>query len=109
MRRHTTFVADAGGEFDRYVAYRTSAPRPVVGTAGLSPQAWHWSWDRYGAPQVQHRFEALALPRRMNGSGWAAYAAVKAVTQAALRSDPADPAAMRAHLGCAAARCIEGR
>ena len=92
------FVADSSGEFDRYVAYRTSAPRLVVGTAGLSPHAWHWSWDRYGAPQLQHRFEKLALPRRMNGSAWAAYAAVKAVTQAALRSDSADPAAMRAHL-----------
>lgn len=92
------FVADASGEFDRYVAYRTSAPRLVVGTAGLSPQAWHWTWDRYGAPQLQHRFEALAPPRRMNGAAWAAYAAVKAVAQSALRSDPADPGAARAHL-----------
>ena len=92
------YVADASGEFDRYVGYRTVQPRPVVGTAGLSPVAWHWSWDRYGAPQVQHRFEELALPRRMNGSAWAAYAAVKAVTQAAMRSDVSDPAAMRAYL-----------
>lgn len=91
------FVADATGEFDRYVAYRTAAPRPVVGTAGLPPQAWHWSWDRDGALQLQHRFEALALPRRMNGPAWKAHAAVKAVTQAALRTDAGDPRAMDAH------------
>lgn len=92
------FVADESGEFDRYVGYRTAEPRPVVGTAGLTPRAWHWSWDRYGAPQLQHRFEALASPRRMNGPAWAAYAAVKAVMQAAMRTDPSDGAAMRAYL-----------
>ena len=92
------FVADASGEFDRYVGYQTSAPRLVVGTAGLSPRGWHWTWNRYGAPQLQHRFEALTPPRRMNEAAWAAYAAVKAITQSALRSDPADPEAMRAHL-----------
>lgn len=92
------FVADESGEFDRYVGYRTAEPRPVVGTAGLTPRAWHWSWDRYGAPQLQHRFEALASPRRMNGPAWAAYVAVKAVMQAAMRTDPADGEAMRAYL-----------
>ena len=92
------FVADVSGEFDRYLPYSTGRPRPVVGTAGLRPAAWHWSWDRHGAPQLQHRFEKLAMPRRMNGAAWAAWAAVRAVTQAAMRSNPADAEAMRAHL-----------
>ena len=38
-------------------------------------------------PQLQHRFEALAAPHRMNGAARAAYAAVKAVTRAAMRTD----------------------
>ncbi|WP_375263320.1 ABC transporter substrate-binding protein [Palleronia sp.] len=89
------FVADDSGEFDRYVSFQTALPRPVTGTAGLTPQAWHWSWHRHGAPQLQHRFEELATPRRMNDGGWAAWVAVKAVMQAAMRSDPADFDAMR--------------
>lgn len=92
------FVTDDSGEFDRYVPYRTAEPRPVVGTAGLMPQAWHWSWDRHGAPQLQHRFESLASPRRMNGAAWAAYAGVKAVMQAAMRTDPADGPAILSYL-----------
>lgn len=92
------FVADSSGEFGRYVPYQTSLPRPVVGTAGLVPHAWHWTWDRHGAPQLQHRFEALAAPRRMNDAAWAAWVAVKAVMQAAMRSDPGDFEAMRAFI-----------
>lgn len=80
------YVADASGEFARYVPYQTASPLPVVGDAGLSPVAWHWSWYRHGAPQLPHRFEELAPPRRMNSSAWAAWAAVKAVTQAAMRA-----------------------
>jgi ABC transporter substrate binding protein (PQQ-dependent alcohol dehydrogenase system) len=91
-------VVDSQGEFARLVPYRTARPRPVTGDAGLSPVAWHWSWDRYGAPQVQHRFERLAPSRRMDGRRWAAWVAMKAVMQAALRSDSQDFAAMRAFL-----------
>ncbi len=91
-------VADASGEVGRHVPYRTARPRPVVGTAGLTPFAWHWTWDRYGAAQLQHRFEALAPRRRMNDATWAGWVALKAITQAALRSDPGDFEAMRAFL-----------
>ena len=80
------YVADGSGEFARYVSYQTSLPRPVVGNAGLVPTAWSWSWDRDAAVQLQHRYEKIAPPRRMNGADWAAWEAVKAVTQAVLRS-----------------------
>jgi ABC transporter substrate binding protein (PQQ-dependent alcohol dehydrogenase system) len=84
------YVADSGGEFGRYVAYETSLPRPVVGSAGLMATAWSWSWGRDAAVQLQHRFEKASLPLRMNGADWAAWEAVKAVTQATVRSHPAD-------------------
>jgi ABC transporter substrate binding protein (PQQ-dependent alcohol dehydrogenase system) len=92
------FVADASGEFAPLVPYQTAPPRPVVGSAGLTPLAWHWTWARHGAPQLQHRFEAAALPRRMNGQAWAAWVAVKAVVQAVLRADSADFAAVRGYV-----------
>ena len=32
------------------------APRPVVGSIDLEPVAWHWTWERNGAPQVEFAF-----------------------------------------------------
>jgi len=80
------YVADSSGEFGRYVSYGTKLPRPVVGTAGLVPTAWSWSWDRDAAVQLQHRYEKVSPPRRMNGADWAAWEAVKAVAQAVMRT-----------------------
>jgi ABC transporter substrate binding protein (PQQ-dependent alcohol dehydrogenase system) len=85
-RYDVVYVADSSGEFGRYVSYQTSLPRPVVGSAGLIPTAWSWSWDRDAAVQLQHRYEKIAPPRRMNGADWAAWEAVKAVTQSVMRT-----------------------
>lgn len=79
------YVADADGDYARYVAYETNDPRPVVGAAGLTALAWHWSWERQGAPQVNARFEAVA-GRRMADVDFAAWAAVRGLTQSVLRS-----------------------
>lgn len=97
-RSDVVFVADAGGEFGRYVPYGTAWPTPVVGDAGLRPLAWHWTWHRYGAPQVQHRLEALVPPRRMNDGIWASWVAVRAVAQAAARAGATSFEAMRNYL-----------
>lgn len=85
-RYDVVYVADSSGEFGRYVPYQTNMPRPVVGSAGLMPTAWSWSWNRDAAVQMQHRFERLSPPRRMNGADWAAWEAVKAVTEAVMRT-----------------------
>jgi ABC transporter substrate binding protein (PQQ-dependent alcohol dehydrogenase system) len=92
------YVADSSGEFGRYVSYETSLPRPVVGSAGLTPTAWSWTWDRDAAVQLQHRFNKQAPGRRMNGAGWAAWEAVKAVTEATVRSKSTDFDAVKAFL-----------
>ena len=84
------YVADHSGEFGRYVPYQTSLPRPVVGDAGLMPTAWSWVWNRDAAVQLQHRYEKLVPGRRMNGAGWAAWEAVKAVTEATMRTKSTD-------------------
>jgi ABC transporter substrate binding protein (PQQ-dependent alcohol dehydrogenase system) len=92
------YVADSSGEFGRYVSYKTKLPRPVVGSAGLVPTAWSWSWDRDAAVQLQHRYEKVAPPRRMNGADWAAWEAVKAVTQAVMRTQSTDFDTVKAFL-----------
>jgi ABC transporter substrate binding protein (PQQ-dependent alcohol dehydrogenase system) len=88
------YVIDNDGEFARaYAPYQATTPRPVVGASGLVPLAWHWSWERSGAPQVNDRFEDLH-GRRMDDRDWAAWIAVRAVTQGALRSQSTEYQAM---------------
>lgn len=91
------FVADTDGDFARYVPFATQEPRPVVGAAGLVPLAWHWAWERQGAPQVNDRFEDLN-GRHMGDADWAAWAAVKAVVQSVLRSQTTEYGAVREYL-----------
>lgn len=79
------FVADANGEFARAVPYQTLHPRPVVGSAGLAASAWHWAWERYGAPQLNKRFEDYA-GRDMTSTDWPAWMAVKAIVESVLRT-----------------------
>ena len=91
------FVADADGEFARGVPYATVRPRPVVGAEGLAPLAWHWSWDRHGAPQLSGRLERQA-ERRMADPDWAAWIAVKAVVEAVQRTESTDFATLSAFI-----------
>ncbi len=91
------FVADAAREFARHVPYASAAPRPVVGAAGLRAGAWHWTWERHGAPQLNQRFERLH-GRRMGGADWAAWAALKAIVGAVVRARSTESALVRAAL-----------
>ena len=97
-RYDVVYVADSSREFARYVPFQTALPRPVVGSAGLMPTAWSWAWDRDAAVQLQHRFEKLAPPRRMNAADWAAWEAVKALTQSVVRTKSTSFDAVRAFL-----------
>ena len=47
----------------------TVRARPVVGAIDLEPVAWHWTWERNGAPQVNSRFQKLTGGRRMESAG----------------------------------------
>jgi ABC transporter substrate binding protein (PQQ-dependent alcohol dehydrogenase system) len=85
------WVVDTDGEFARTLPYRTAQPRPVVGDAGLTAQAWAPHFERFGAPQLARRFARQAR-RPMTGADWAAWIATKAVLQAALET-PASPTA----------------
>ncbi len=77
------FIADEVGEFARYVPYQTALSRPVIGATGLVALEWHWAFERYGAPQVNSRFETQSdNGRRMAWQDWSAWIATRAVLTA---------------------------
>jgi ABC transporter substrate binding protein (PQQ-dependent alcohol dehydrogenase system) len=88
------FLADTLGEFGRYVPYQTFRPRPIVGSEGLISSAWHWTWERHGAPQLNQRFDRIAK-RRMIDADYAAWAAVKSVVETMVRTQSRDLVTLR--------------
>jgi len=91
------FVADSDGEFARGVPYRTVLPRPVVGAEGLVAEAWHWAWERHGAPQLTSRMVKQG-GRHPGSRDWAAWIAVKAVVESVVRTNNAPFAQQVAYL-----------
>ncbi len=92
------YLADSRGEFGRYLPYATQLPRLVVGSTGLVATEWHWSLERYGAPQVNSRFETQAGDRRMAGQDWSTWIAAKAIATAYAKARSADPAEVDTYL-----------
>jgi len=84
-------VADESEVFGTYLPFRTWIPRPVAGTAGLTPSAWHPASEQWGGTQIQNRF-FRATGRRMLSKDMAAWIAVRAVGEAATRTRSIDPA-----------------
>ena len=90
-------VADEIGDFARYIPYNTWTPRPVAGSEGLVPQGWARVVEAWGAAQLQSRFRKLA-GGEMGPRDYAAWAALRAVGEAATRTSASDAEALRAHL-----------
>ena len=78
----TIVVLDAQGEFAREVPYQSVLPRPVVGSNGLTAQAWHALWERDGAPQLTRRFLRRAQ-RTMGSYDWATWMAARCAAEVA--------------------------
>lgn len=93
----TVFVADTLARFGRLTPYHTRQPRPVVGTEGLVATAWHWAWERHGAPQLNQRFEKR-MARPMLATDWAAWIAVRAIVESLARTGSTDFAAVEKFL-----------
>lgn len=91
------FVADTDGEFARNVPYQTAKPRIVVGASGLVADAWHWSWERDGARQLNNRL-LKAAGRHVTSYDWAAWMAVKSIVEAVVRAGTPDYAKSYAYL-----------
>ncbi len=78
-------VADEQGLFGEYLSYRTWLPRPVIGTQGLVATAWHRTHEQWGAVQIQNRFKEK-IGRWMEEPDYGAYLAVRAIGEAAVRT-----------------------
>jgi ABC transporter substrate binding protein (PQQ-dependent alcohol dehydrogenase system) len=90
-------VSDVRDAFGEYLQYRTWDPRPVVGTQGLFPTAWHRSQEQWGATQMQNRFARFA-GRWMTERDYAAWVAVRAISEAATRAKATDLPTMFAYI-----------
>ncbi len=90
-------VADEADEFGEYLSGRTARARPVAGTHGLTAVGFSPVSEQWGATQLHARFEKLA-GRRMGALDYAAWAAVRAIGEAAVRSRSSDPATIAAYL-----------
>ena len=90
-------VADESDVFAEYLPYRTWDPRPIAGTHGLKPTAWHRSHEQWGGTQMQSRFEDSA-GRWMTEKDYAAWLAVRSIGEAVTRTNSADAAALRDYL-----------
>lgn len=91
------YVADAAYDFARTLPYQTARPRPVIGAVGLEAVAWHWTWERNGAPQVNSRYRRISDGAQMESPAWAAWMAVRMIAEARERAGP-DFAAQRAYI-----------
>jgi ABC transporter substrate binding protein (PQQ-dependent alcohol dehydrogenase system) len=86
-------VADEEDAFGDEMMYRTYDPRPVAGTEGLVATAWARPHQQWGATQLQNRFLRLAK-RWMTDRDYAAWMAVRAIGEAATRTQSVDPDAL---------------
>ena len=91
------WLIDSVGEFGRYVPFSTYAPRPIVGTEGLVARAWHWTLERYGAPQLNQRF-TRRMDRHMTSEDWAGWAATRAIISAVSAIESIDAKKVQAAL-----------
>ncbi len=90
-------VADEANEFGEYLPGRTARPRPVAGTHGLIASGWSPVNEQWGAAQLHSRFEKRT-GRRMGAQDYAAWAAARAIGEAAVRTKSADARAIAAYL-----------
>jgi ABC transporter substrate binding protein (PQQ-dependent alcohol dehydrogenase system) len=87
-------VADESDIFGEYLPYRIWDPRPVAGTQGLVPTAWHRSHEQWGGTQMQRRFGKFAK-RIMFERDYTGWLAVRSIGEAVSRTGKADPQSIR--------------
>jgi ABC transporter substrate binding protein (PQQ-dependent alcohol dehydrogenase system) len=84
-------VADEADGFADSIPFHTTDPRPVAGSAGMMPGAWSPVFEQWGATQLQLRF-LKAARRPMTDRDYDAWMAVRALGEAATRTQSGDPA-----------------
>jgi ABC transporter substrate binding protein (PQQ-dependent alcohol dehydrogenase system) len=90
-------VADEADVFGEYLPYLTWDPRPVGGSAGLTPTVWSRVHEQWGGTQLQRRFERFA-GRPMTSRDFNAWVAVRAIGEAVTRASTNDPAELKTYM-----------
>jgi ABC transporter substrate binding protein (PQQ-dependent alcohol dehydrogenase system) len=82
-------VSDYYGDFAEYIYFNTWRPRPIAGSAGLTPVTWHKVIESWGAAQLQSRFEKFAS-RWMNSKDYGSWVAIRTIVTAVGRTKTDD-------------------
>ncbi len=90
-------VADEEDDFGDYIPYHTWDPKLLAGTQGLVAASWHPTQFAWGAEQLQDRFLRLAN-RHMRPIDYQAWTAVRAVGEAVVHENSADPRKLSAYM-----------
>lgn len=90
-------VSDESDVFGEYLPYRTWDPRPVVGTQGLVPTAWHRAHEQWGGTQMHRRFDKFAH-RDMTERDYTAWLAVRTIGEAVTRTNSAEIPVIKAYM-----------
>ena len=91
------WVVDSADHFGDYLIYRTSLPRPVVGTQGMQAVAWDPSYTESGGMHFQNAIPKIAnrKPTERDYTGWLG---VRSISDAAMRSGQTTPAELKKFL-----------
>ena len=87
-------IADEDQDFSQYILYNTWLPRPVAGSAGLTPVVWSPVIEQWGAAQLQSRFRKRA-ERDMTSRDYSNWAAIRSIGEAVTRTESMSPADIR--------------
>jgi ABC transporter substrate binding protein (PQQ-dependent alcohol dehydrogenase system) len=90
-------AADENDIFAAHLPYHTWDPRPVAGSAGLRPTTWHAAHEAWGGTQLQSRFEKQSA-RPMRPEDYNTWMALRAIGEAATRTQSTDPATLQAYV-----------
>ena len=82
-------LADHYGDFGEFMYFNTWLPRPIAGTQGLKPVAWHKVIEQWGAAQMQKRFEKFAK-RWMQEKDYSNWLAIRTIISSIAKSKTQD-------------------
>ena len=91
------WVINSDDDFGDYLMYRTSLPRPVVGTQGLQATSWDKSYTESGAMHFQNAIPRLAK-RQPVERDYTAWLGFRALADSAMKSGKTTPQEVKAYM-----------
>ena len=91
------WVINSDDDFGDYLLFRTSVPRPVVGTQGLQAVAWDKSYTESGAMHFQNAIPRIAkrAPVERDYTAWLGF---RALADSAMKSGKTTPQEVKAYM-----------